>query len=170
MVDSDQREAFASLFAKLDEVGRDARVGRVLAEETSADVKKLGVRVTVLESVVFGSAPPPPPSLVAPEALVPESPVEGPLVSRVSTAEASQDAAAAREIVLERRVATIEHELGAVKRLNVDQSKAMGIAPAEASMRERASKFFYSREGAKFVLALATLVSAIGALLQGVSK
>lgn len=60
-MDSELREAFATLSSQIATVGADAREASTRSRDTYAAVNRLESRVGMLEGAVFGSKPPPAP-------------------------------------------------------------------------------------------------------------
>jgi hypothetical protein len=93
-VDAELREELAKLYAQGSSTAQDARMAAERSKEAAHGVIRLEGRVAVLESHVFGAAPP-------------TSPPAVPILRQVSEQDMEQDALKAHVIVLDSKVDTL---------------------------------------------------------------
>lgn len=130
------RAVYRELSGQLSDANRELRGMHDAQRETA-------LRLTKLETAVFGSEPPPPPAAKMP-----------PLLHRTSTAEADVDA-------LQGNVIALRAEVERVAKLNEAQNRAAGVAPEGARAREKAIAFLFSRAGANAAIRLVTVVTGL---------
>ncbi len=156
-------DGFRGMLAESRET-REMVQGEVARLETK--IEHVVVRTEVIESALWGSKRPPPRTPTPPSGGIPRPRL--PSVSdKVKDAEetlaelsgrvlrAEVEASAAREEAKQAREAA---ETGVS--INKQQSRAMGLAKPDASIRRKVFTFFASRKGIEFVLAIATLATA----------
>ncbi len=141
-MDSDLREAFATLSAQIASVSDDTRAATLQLRETASDVRQMSAaleltsaKVGRLEREVFGSKPPPP--------------LPGPTTVIQRVKESEGDLAE-----LSGQLMALQSELASVKTINEEQSKKLGLNSENAVLSAIRSA------SVKDVVRIATFIAA----------
>lgn len=152
--------AFVFLSGQMSEV---AGLCRQTRNEFAAFTGAVDSRLGRLEFKVFGSKPPPmtPMQSTAPgELAIRPAHTSPPLVKQMATHDNSIE-------TLAQEVSNLRGELGVVKSMNGQQSKAMGLAAPDASLAKKTRAYVFSRAGIKEMTGLALAVAFLVQTLRG---